>query len=110
MSALYIMRYVGMEGFGAGALYIGKGIVSGIDSNGGVYDGSFTQAGGRFRGKVKLTFPDGGKLVTGKAMNKGESLPLEADWPTHFYDGLPQTVSVLGESVHVTFQKLRDIP
>ena len=36
MSALYIMRYVGMEGFGAGALYIGKGIVSGIDSNGGV--------------------------------------------------------------------------
>src|SRR3954447_10607945 len=110
MSALYIMRYIGMSGFGAGAMYIGKGIISGIDSHGGIYDGSYTQSGGRFRGKVVLTFPEGGKMVTGKEKRKGESLPLEADWPSNFSNGLPQTISILGQDVHATFQKLRDIP
>jgi hypothetical protein len=40
MSALYTMQYQGHVGSGGGAIYIGKGIVLGVDVSGARYNGS----------------------------------------------------------------------
>lgn len=109
-SALYIMRYVGREGMGGGAMYVGHGIISGVDVGEGRYDGSYTEEGGRLHLQAKMVFPAGGALVTGQQVPPGYSVQLEADWPSNFADGQPQAISVAGQPVHVSFQKLRDLP
>jgi hypothetical protein len=112
MSAFYLMRYVGTAGQGAGAIYIGKGIVVGVDVVGGKYDGSYTEMGGRLKGRVTLTAPtSGAHLVTGQTVGGGQSFALEFDLPHDFANGRPQTIiGVGGRPVQVTFEKLRDLP
>ena len=114
MSALYIMRYVGQAGgqagMGGGALYVGKGIISGVDVGLGTYDGSYKEEAGRVKGAAIMTIGLNGQLVTGKVLPQGTKVPLQIDWPADFADGRAQVVSVQGHPVHVTFEKLRDIP
>lgn len=110
MSALYAMRYLGSTGVGAGSLYIGKGIVTGIDVGGGYYDGTYVEENGRLKGSAKLSAPRGAVLVTGQQLPAGASIALTVDWPKDFANGNAQTVSVNGMPVQVTFEKVRDIP
>ncbi|WP_342238095.1 hypothetical protein [Inquilinus sp. OTU3971] len=110
MSALYVMRYSGQASAGAGCIYVGKGIVSGVDAFGGYYDGTYTPQAGRIQGVVQLTAPHGATLVTGQHLPPGANLQLKIDWPQDFGNGTPQSVSVSGRPVQVSFQKLRDIP
>jgi hypothetical protein len=67
MSALYIMRYVGLTGTGAGAVYVGKGKILGVDITGGKIEGTYTEEAGRLKGQVVMLAPrGGGTLVTGR--------------------------------------------
>jgi hypothetical protein len=106
------MRYAGAAGQGGGALYIGKGIVAGVDVVGGIYDGSYSERNGHLRGTVKLTAPTAGAhLVTGQSVPGGQSFELRFDLPPDFANGRPQTiVGVGGRPVQVTFEKLKDLP
>ncbi len=110
MSALYVMRYLGQIGVGSGAVYIGKGIISGVDVTGGIYDGTYTEHGGRLTGNLTLLIPQGGYLVTGAQLPPNTPLPITFDLAPDFANGQAQAFNIAGRVVHVTFQKLRDLP
>ena len=110
MSALYVMRFLGSSGVGSGVLYVGKGIVLGIDEGGARYSGTYTGKDGRFRGQATLSAPAGATLVTGQQANQAMVIPLSVDWPANFADGNAQSIGVDGKPVNVTFEKLGDTP
>lgn len=110
MSALYAMRYLGQTGAGAGAIYIGKGKIAGMDVGGGRYEGTYTESAGRLKGSATLSAPLGATLVTGQQLQPGTKIPLSVDWPASFADGAAQPISVAGRAVQVTFEKISDIP
>ena len=111
MSALYAMRYLGQTGStGAGAVYIGRGKIVGLDVGNGRYHGTYSEAGGRIKGSATLSMPSGGVLVTGHNVPAGTSIPLTVDWPANFANGQPQTIMVQGAPVQVAFEKIGDIP
>ena len=111
MSALYTMRYLGQSGVGMGAIYIGRGIIIGVDVANGRYSGTYREEGGRLKGTAKLFAPPGGAiLVTGDQLPEGQVIPMQIDWPINFADGSPQTTMVQGTSVLVSFEKIGDIP
>jgi hypothetical protein len=104
------MRYLGQAGLGAGAIYIGKGKIVGIDAANGRYQGSYTEQNGRIKATVALSIPGGGQLVTGQQLPAGQQLQITGDWPANFANGQPQQVSVAGHTVSVTFEKIGDVP
>lgn len=110
MSALYIMRLSGQSGMKAGALYVGKNIVVGVDVGGIKYDGTYQVADGRIIAKAKMFVPAGVQLVTGQLVQQATQIDITADWPVDFANGQPQQIAVQGQSVAVTFEKIRDIP
>jgi hypothetical protein len=112
MSAFYVMRYVGAAGQGGGAMFIGKGILAGVDVMGGKYEGRYIERGGRLKGTVKLTSPQPGlHLVTGQTVPGGQSFNLQFELPSNFANGQPQTIiGVGGQPVQVTFEKIADLP
>ena len=111
MSALYVMRYMGEFATGAGALYIGKGVVVGVDTGNIRYRGTYTQSEGRLRAEVTMTAAAGGStLVTGATLAAGQPLQITADWPEDFANGTAQQISVGGRQIPVMFEKVGDIP
>ena len=110
MSALYVMRYVGQTGTGGGVMYVGKGIVAGMDAGGNRYDGSYNETGGRLRGRVTMSVQAGTVLVTGQVVPQAAHFEIRIDWPADFDNGRPQQVSVAGRLAAVSFEKLKDIP
>lgn len=110
MSALYAMRYLGRSDVGAGAIYIGRGKIVGIDIGGARYDGTYTEGAGRMKARVNMHVPAGVVLVTGQQIPQPTTIPLAADWPLTFADGTAQQIMVAGLPVSVTFEKIGDIP
>lgn len=110
MSALYAMRYLGGTGVGMGAIFIGKGIILGVDVSNGRYNGTYTEEGDRLQASLTLSMPTGGVLVTGDQVPPGTEIPLTADWPKDFANGQAQQIIVSGNPVEVTFEKIGDVP
>jgi hypothetical protein len=105
------MNYLGSTGVGFGAIYIGNGAFVGVDVANARYNGTYTEQGGRIQLTGQLTAPPGGAaLVTGAQLPAGQSIPLTADWPDDFANGNSQTISVAGNNVQVTFDKVGDCP
>ena len=86
MSALYQMRYQGVAGNGHGAMYIGKGVVVGIDISGARFNGTYTLSGTTIDGTATLTSA-GGALVTGQDVPAGGTVPITFSLPAGFDDG-----------------------
>jgi hypothetical protein len=112
MSALYAMRYSGQHGSstGGGTMFVGKGVLLGLDVGGGRYKGTYTEQGGRLQARAVMSLPAGATLVTGQAVATATDIPLTADWPANFWDGKPQKIIVAGQPVEVTFEKIGDVP
>jgi hypothetical protein len=112
MSAFYIMKYFGEAGVGGGTLYIGKGVIVGLDVQGGKIEGTYKMANGRMVGTVTLTAPPAGaSLVTGQHIPGGTMFNLSIDFPETFADGTPQSMRGLeGRPLQVVFEKVRDLP
>ena len=122
MSALYIMRYMSGAGAttggpaaaarltGAGAIYIGRNTILGVDVAGNRYEGTYVEEDGRLKAAATLTVgPSGSDLVTGDKLPAGQKVPLNADWPIDF-EGRLRDIEVKGKSVEVLFEKLGNIP
>lgn len=92
MASLYYVKYVGETGTGAGAMYVGNGVVAGFDISGGRYTGTYTEQWGRFRATVSFSMPGGGETVTGLRVPPGTSIPLSVDWPANFANGDQQII------------------
>lgn len=131
MSALYAMRYVGTGngprngargvsrgkgrgssgGAGFGTVYIGKNVVVGVDAANARYNGTYTEEGGRLRFSGELSSPQGGAvLVTGHSLPQGQSVPLNADWPSNFDNGSTQQIMLMGHPVQVRLEKIGEVP
>jgi hypothetical protein len=108
MSALYQISYQGIAGTGHGALYIGRGVVVGVDVAGGRYKGTYSDKMGAIAGSVKLT-SSGAGLVTGQVVPAGTQVQITFDLPQNFANGVHKVV-VAGQPVQVRFDKVDDIP
>ena len=73
MSALYQMRYQGVAGNGHGAMYIGKGVVVGIDISGGTVPITFSLPAGFDDGQYHQVVAAGRRV--GVAFNKIGDVP-----------------------------------
>jgi len=51
------MNFVGMGGTGGGAVYVGNGMIVGIDAGNLRYSGTYIEEGGRMKGTVNLYTP-----------------------------------------------------
>jgi hypothetical protein len=112
MNAFYTIKYFGKTGAGGGTIYIGKGVVVGIDIQGATIDGTYEVLGDRMKGVVRITAPKGGStLVTGQTLPGGEEFPLPFDLPvSSFADGSPQKLEGYGgEPIEIVFEKVRDL-
>ena len=111
MSALYVMRYVGQAGQGAASLYIGRGVILGIDTGACVYRGTYTEQGGGLDGEVRIIAPEtGGSLVTGGFLGPSQSIQVGAVLPPDFYNGTTQVIFIGQKTVQVEFEKIGDLP
>ena len=113
MSALYLVRYQGHVNVmqGSAVLYIGRNLVVGIDAGNNRYEGTYAEDSGclHLQGSITAT-TDGGALVTGVTLNRGQELPILADLPTDFDNGEMHRVLVDGNAVWARFEKIADIP
>lgn len=109
MSALYQMRYQGVAGNGHGSMYIGKGVLVGIDISGTRCHGTYTSSAATIDGTATLTSA-GGALVTGQNVAAGGTVPVSFSLPAGFDDGKYHQISVGGKPVGVSFNKIGDIP
>jgi hypothetical protein len=109
MGGLFIMRYVGRDGPGQGVIYVGSGMILGVDTENGRYHGTYAEQAGRLKGTVTLAATVSMPLVTGLVLNAGQKLSLSLDWPSNFW-GTPQHLTVAGSQVTVAFEKIGDIP
>lgn len=108
--ALYKMVYAGREDAGAGVLYIGKGVVIGIDIGDVRYKGTYVVNESLIQVKINMTANSDGTLVTGSTFPRGTSIPITADLPNDFSNGSIQKILIAGQPVNVAFEKLDDIP
>lgn len=109
MSALYQLRFQGVAGQAHGSLYLGRGVLLGIDVMGGRYNGSYTEDSGRLVGKASVRVA-AEMLVTGQAVPAGTVVPIGFNLPASFADGGYHEVTVAGQSVNIAFEKLGDVP
>ena len=111
MGAFYAIKYSGQHGAGRGAVYIGKGLIVGLDETDTRYEGRYTENSGRLKGNITLTSPPGGaSLVTGEVVPGGSVLRVSIDWPSDFANGKMQDLRVGGQSVSLWLEKIGDIP
>ncbi|MBI3505289.1 MAG: hypothetical protein HY059_10630 [Proteobacteria bacterium] len=110
MSALYVMRYVGMSGAGAGTLYIGRMTVLGIDAGGARYVGTYLESRGRILVDMTLLMPKGGVLITGDQAPAGSKYKLTGDWPVEPADGMVHRLYFDGRAMKVGFERIGYIP
>ena len=109
MSALYQMRYQGVAGNGHGAMYIGNGVIVGIDISGARYNGTYTLLGTILDGTATLTSA-GGALVTGQDVPAGGTVPISFSLPEGFDNGQYCKVIAGSKRVGVSFNKIGDVP
>ena len=110
MSALYIMRYVGNAGAGAGTIYIGRQTVVGIDAGGARYFGSFIESRGRILVDMTLLMSKSGVLITGDQAPAGTKYKLTGDWPVEPADGTVHRIYFDGRALKVAFERIGYIP
>lgn len=111
MSALYQADFIGRGVGDVALLYIGGGVISGADANGGRYQGSYEERDGRLQGIIRFTMAVAQGLRPGALPPAGSSYNLRLDFQPDFADGRPQQMLDPGNlPVHVTITKLRDMP
>ena len=110
MSALYRMTYTGSHSEGFAVVYIGQGLILGMDIAGARVHGTYAEQDGRLRGSMTLTEHEEGVTAGGQIIKAGESAEMEIDWSGDFEAAGPQQVLLLGDPLQIVFQKIGDIP
>src|SRR5581483_774518 len=108
----YLTCYGGRSGSGSATLLFKAGEISGFDTFGGNYDGTYRkEADGGIVAHVTLTTPPGVGLATGApARDTEQSFAITARLPANFANGNPVPIEVQGQIVQATFTKVRSAP
>lgn len=110
MGGFYRIDYQGTGGTGAGAFALANNKVAGLDVGGGVYHGTYTEEGGRYKGTATLSFASGGDLVTGMKVPPGTEIPIPFEFPAgNSSESHPISVSVAGHRVEVRLTRIADL-
>lgn len=112
LDALYVAHYTGGGSLhlGAAALYIGKGIILGVDIGLNRYEGKYTLEDGTLKASINMTAVADSPLVTGLTLKRGDTISISADLPEDFEEGVFYNVSVGDRPVQVVFDKIGKIP
>ncbi|WP_430256535.1 hypothetical protein [Neorhizobium sp. DAR64872/K0K18] len=109
-AAFYIVQYQAAMTGGLG-VYIGNGIIAGVDVANIRYDGHYTEASdGTLSGTVMIKAPASTQLVTGATLPANHPLDVPFSIPSGFGDGRPVQFMIAGQPVTASFEKLRDLP
>jgi hypothetical protein len=113
IDGFYAIYYTGVSGAGLGVLVVNNGIIVGADMVGGRYDGTYTQnkTTGNYDGKIRITIPPGGSLVTGVVVGAQPfQMDVTATLPPDLGGEKPVRIETPTGPVNVIFRKLRDYP
>lgn len=111
MSALYVLRLAGRPGCCVGAVYLGRGVVVGVDVAGIRYSGTCERSPQGIRFSVIADAPASGAiLTTGRFFPPGETAVISGLIPDDFETGASFDVQLLGASIAVALDKIGDVP
>ena len=110
MRALYRLTYTGSHDEGFAVVYIGQGLILGMDVTGSRLRGTYSEENGRLRGSMTLTGDEEGLTAGGQMMQAGQSAEMDIDWDADFAAAGPQQVILLGDPLQIEFQKIGDVP
>lgn len=108
--ALYAVQFRGLSGGGRGSIYVGHGILSGVDVTGGTYDGSYVVNEGRLYGTATMRALGNSRMVTGQGLGDGETLPIRFELPLAIDERTDYAITVGGQPVRIRLTKVRDLP
>jgi hypothetical protein len=109
--ALYVAYLTGAAGQTMALIYIGGGIIAGIDVGTMQYDGSYAvRPDGSLEGTVEYVTPSGTTLITGVGLSTPTKVPMRLHLPASFADGRVITFETPFGKVNARFEKLKDLP
>lgn len=92
-------------------IYIGGGIIAGVDLATMLYDGSYAvNSDGSLEGTVEYIVPAGATLITGAGPSTATKVPIRLHLPVNFADGRVITFETPFGKVNARFEKLKDLP
>ena len=108
---IYAITFRGATDWGMGMLLLRKGVVTGVDSGGVLYDGIFKMSGDHLTFDLKLTVPPGATLVQGTLpQTSAYTVPFQASVPIRaIQQNVPVLVQLPPGPVNVIVKFLRSI-
>ena len=110
--ALYVAYFTGVAGQSIGLLYIGDGMLVGVDVATMQYEGCYqTKRDGSLEGVVEYVLPAGAALITGAPAGIAPTrVSVQLTLPADFADGRVITIETPLGPVNAKFEKVKDIP
>lgn len=109
MNGIYGMHYIGSEVSGFAVFVMKDGLIAGVDSIGGMLDGTFEKVDDhRYKISMALQTPAGSRYSSGKVVERGA--PAENFTKIlheNFGNGYPIGIETSEGPINVVFRKLR---
>lgn len=110
---LYSAFVTGVAGNSMLALYIGDGVIAGVDFGTGKYDGAYTDTeDGGITGVLNFSIAPNRPMITGgvSPAQPMPAIPITFDFPPNFEEGRIVALQTPLGPVNVRFEKVRDLP
>lgn len=110
-AGFFVVHFRDADDIGGIGLYVGNGIIVGIDNGLVRYDGQYQEMpDGSLQGVVHLTVRQPTQLITGGILQPGVAAPINFRLPPNFANGQVFQFNLGGDMVATRFEKLRDLP
>lgn len=109
MDGFYSITFRGAADWGMGMLVLLKGIATGADSGGVLYDGRYEERNDGIEVNLTLTVPPGAMLVQGTPVqSKSYTIPLQASFSKEAIEtGQPTLIKMQQGPINVIIRRLR---
>lgn len=110
-AGFFIAYFADRDDQGAAALYVGNGMIVGMDNGGVRYDGGYAVLpDGSLQGQVVMRVGVATQLITGDPLLPGQAPKVSFRLPSNFANGQVIPFTIGGKPVQTRFEKLRDLP
>jgi hypothetical protein len=109
LDGIYSIIFRGRADWGTGMMILQRGVITGADAQGGLYDGSYVELGTDLQVDFTITVPPGVTLVQGTpARAEQYTISARTTLPTKALDtGEPVLMELPPGPVNVIFRRLR---